>query len=102
MVVWREHGDPRYSLEFLASNLGPVGRLPNVFRLCLSGVDIGVLFLFRGWAHVGIIWADEKFGCSFCQFCRSEESLRIRLTLYLPHSLPYLLEFRAEQNDMLY
>ncbi len=54
MVVGRGYGDPRYSLEFLASNWGPVGRLPNVFRLCLSGVDIGDLFLFRGWVHVGI------------------------------------------------
>ena len=48
MVVRRGRSGPRQGFEFLAPNWGPVGRLPNAFRLCLSGVDVGDAFLFRG------------------------------------------------------
>lgn len=43
---------PRHRLEFLAPCRETVGELPNVLRLCLSSVDAGDVFLFRGWVHV--------------------------------------------------
>lgn len=36
---------PAMVSEFLAPNWGPVSQLPNVFGLCLSGVNVGDIFL---------------------------------------------------------